>query len=253
MATTTTKKQFYSKEELRGLDPTKVPHHIAIVPDGNRRWAARNLFKVAFGHERGCEIIKEILLASRELGVKIMTLYTFSTENWHRPQDEIETLMDLLVRFLKCETPFMIEEGIQFGTIGTLDRLPLKVQEAIINAKEATSQCKDSRFIMAINYGGRDEICRAAERLAEDVASGKIAKGTPVDEALFSSYLDTKEWSDPELLIRAGGEQRISNFLLWQLSYAEIYLTNTLWPEMSPKELLESILWYQTRTKRLGR
>lgn len=246
----TTSKKYYSKDQLQRLKKGPIPTHIAVIPDGNRRWAARKGNTCTEGHKEGCDAVLDIIRAGKEMGVSAFTFYSFSTENWHRPQQEIEALMNLLITYLQDETPNMVENGIRLMTIGDTSKLRKDVQDQLALSKQATKDCRDIDFIMALNYGGRDEICRAINRILDDP---KGIRGKCMDEDLFSSYLDTAEWEDPQLLVRTSGEKRLSNFLLWQLSYAEIYTTHTLWPDFHPDHLFEAVQWYQQREQRKGK
>lgn len=233
------------------LDPHTIPTHVAIIPDGNRRWAKRKAAQTADGHREGGDNLIPIVRAAGQMGIKVMTLYLFSTENWTRDSEEVETLMALQESFLHEQQQTMIDEGVRFHTIGDLKRLPLSFQRAIQTCKEATAHCKKIDMIAALNYGARDEICRAVKRLIQEAKQG-ILNSEEVTEPLLSSYLDTAAWSDPELLIRSSGEMRLSNFLLWQLSYSEIYVTDVLWPDFRPSHLVDAVKFYQTRQRRLG-
>lgn len=233
------------------LDPTRIPHHVAIMMDGNRRWAkARNLPPIA-GHWKGAETISSLVTDAAEIGVRVLTVYSFSTENWNRGQEEIEGLMHLLKIYLEKEKPRMIREGVRLDTIGDTSRFPEDVRECIEGAKRDTAAGKKIDLVLALNYGARDEIKRATQAIVADVISGKLEKES-ITETDISRHLDTAKWKDPELVIRTSGETRLSNFLLWQLSYAEIYITATLWPDFSKQDFVEAIIDYQNRQRRLG-
>lgn len=224
-----------------------VPAHIAIIPDGNRRWAAREGCTIAEGHEKGCRTLIEIVKAAKSLGVKHLTVYTFSTENWRRSPFEIDALMHLLVRFLDEQSPVMLENDVRLKTIGELSPLKADVREAIDRAKSVTKECSAIELILAINYGGRDELVRAAKTM--------LAQNLKPEELTIESlenYLDTAGLPDPELVIRTSGEKRMSNFLLWQTSYAEFYPTETYWPDFSPEELKTALDEFNRRMRRLG-
>ncbi|MCX7798406.1 MAG: isoprenyl transferase [Melioribacter sp.] len=228
-----------------------IPKHIAIIMDGNGRWAKkRNLPRVA-GHQKGVEIVREIVEACVGLGVEVLTLYTFSTENWKRPKEEVSTLMRLIVKSLKKETDELNKNNIKLTTIGDKNSLPEIVQKELDNAIEKTS--KNSKMILnlAISYGGRWELVEAVKNISAQVAAGKISL-SDINEELISKNLTTAELPNPDLLIRSGGEFRISNFLLWQIAYSEIYVTDTLWPDFNCKHLLEAIKDYQKRERRFG-
>ena len=228
-----------------------IPRHVAIVMDGNRRWALKRGFASTYGHWKGADVIANIVRLAANLGVEVLTLYSFSTENWNRSQEETMQLMAIISSYLKSNLPFMLEESVRLETIGNTKQLPLELQELLRETKEKTSHGNKVTLVLALNYGGRDEITRAIVRIVQDVEEGKIKKET-ISESLVSSYLDTAAFGDPDLLIRTSGEQRISNFLLWQLSYTELYITQTLWPDFAPEDFLEAIVAFQKRSRRLG-
>lgn len=238
--------------DLDRLDRNRIPTHIAIIPDGNRRWARRHRTTHQEGHREGADILLDTLTAALELDVKVMTFYAFSTENWERSDEEVSALMDLIAFYLINQREEMKKKGIKFETIGDLTRLSPFVKEVIAETKAVTQDCQDIRFVIAINYGSRDEICRAFQAMLADYDKGQIDKEM-INEQVIQRYLDTAQLPDPDLLIRTSGEQRISNFLLWQISYAEIYTTPVLWPDFTPQHLLEAILDYQNRERRRGR
>ena len=228
-----------------------IPEHIAIIMDGNRRWARQRGLPGTYGHWKGAEVISEILSFASKLGVKVLTLYSFSTENWARPKREIDQLMRVIAFYLRKKKQSMIEESVRLETIGDLSRLPSFVQERLEQTKQETALGSKIRLVLALNYGGRDEIKRAVEKIATDLEIGKIVKNQ-ISEDLISNYLDTASLGDPSLFIRTSGEQRLSNFLLWQMSYTEVYLTKTLWPDFEQKDLLEAIFEFQSRERRRG-
>lgn len=233
------------------LDPKRIPHHLAIVMDGNRRWAKKRFLPATAGHWKGAETLLKIIDAASAFGIKVLTLYSFSTENWNRTPEEISVLMSLLCSFLKREKSRMIQEGVKLDTIGDLTPFPDEVKEILAETKLATSHCEKIELVLALNYGSRDEIRRATFAVAEDLARGILTKENFTEKS-FAGYLDTAKWKDPDLMIRTSGEARLSNFLLWQLSYTEIYITKTLWPDFSENDLLEALIDYQRRDRRLG-
>ncbi|KAF3363278.1 Isoprenyl transferase [Chlamydiales bacterium STE3] len=242
---------YYTPEELSSLYKYKLPSHIAFILDGNRRWAKKTSCGVTEGHRRGADTLMEIIKAAKELGIKVLTLYVFSTENWQRPQNEIQALMWLFESYIRSQTAEMVNTGMLFDTIGDLSKLPLGVNNAIQEAKKATQDCSDIKVVFAMNYGARDEMRRAIQQMFKDYSS----QGLPLEEITeerISAYLDTKAYPDPDLVIRTGGEKRISNFLLWQSSYAELYITDVFWPDFTPQHLLKAISSYQLRERRLG-
>jgi undecaprenyl diphosphate synthase len=245
-----TLRSIYTAKDISSLDKTRIPRHVAIIPDGNRRWAKQREEMVFLGHQAGANALIEIVKAGKELGIKAMTFYLFSTENWNRSKEEVIALMWLLEDFLRQRCEEMKEHGVRLMTIGNLKALSQEVQLAIEETKQNTAHCKDIDMIFALNYGGRDDICRAFHKIL-DQHQGTLNK-EHLNENLISHYLDTAPWGDPDLLIRTSGEMRISNFLLWQLSYSEIHITNTLWPDFSHEDLLIAIKDFQTRDRRLG-
>lgn len=242
----------FNSLDLARLDPTRVPYHIAIIPDGNRRWARRHRSDPQEGHREGADILLDVMSAALDLGVKIVTFYAFSTENWNRSPEEVSALMDLIAFYLMNQRAEMIRKGIQFDTIGDISQLNSFLTTIIQETKEATKDCQHIKLILALNYGSRDEMRRAFQAMLEDYDKGTLTKQA-VSEQTIKQYLDTAHLPDPDLLIRTSGEMRISNFLLWQISYAEIYTTPVLWPDFTPQHLLEAILDYQTRDRRWGR
>lgn len=242
---------YFSPLHLSPLDKERIPNHVAFIPDGNRRWAKERSESNEKGHEVGVNTLLEIVKAAKELGIRALTFYLFSTENWNRSKEEIAALMWLLEAFLRDQCEEMKANGVKLKTIGFLVDLPNEVQLALSETKQATNHCQDIEMILALNYGGRDDLRRAFLRILEDYQSNHLKK-EEITESLISSYLDTASWQDPDLLIRTSGEMRISNFLLWQLSYTEIYIADVLWPNFTPQHLLEAIIDFQKRERRLG-
>ena len=243
--------RYFTFEETTCLDLNRIPQHIAFIPDGNRRWAKKQKMRTSEGHREGSDNLIDIVKAGKELGIKTFTFYLFSTENWNRPQDEIDALMWLLHTYLIEQRPTFLEEGTRLCTIGNLSSLPEYVQKTVQETKEITAHCHEVDLIFALNYGSRDEIKRAMQLIAQDIIDHKIAP-SQISENTISKYLDTAPWKDPDLLIRTSGELRLSNYLLWQISYAEIYSTNVLWPDFTPHHLLKALINYQQRERRLG-
>jgi len=232
-------------------DKNQVPEHIAIIMDGNGRWAKKRRLPRIAGHSRGAEVIKSIVQSCDKMGVKYLTLYTFSTENWKRPEQEVNFLMQLLSGFLAKEIQHLVKENIRFSTIGRIEQLPKKAQEVIAKAKDKTKSNIGINLILALNYGGRSEILNAAAKLYADIENGKVIKNE-INEEMFSKYLYTSGIPDPDLLIRTSGEMRISNFLLWQLSYSEFFITEKFWPDFDEEELKLAIGCFQKRKRRFG-
>jgi undecaprenyl diphosphate synthase len=231
------------------IDKNKLPKHIAIIMDGNRRWARKNGLPDGKGHEAGAENLQRIVEYCRDLGIKHLTVYALSTENWRlRPPMEVKGLFDLLVRIVKTKAVEYQKSGIKFFVLGNFQAFPLKVKDAIKKILAMAIVREKIQFNIALNYGGRDEIVNAIKNIIKNkVPANKI------DEKLISDYLYTKNQPDPDLVIRPGGEFRLSNFLLWQMSYAELYFTDILWPDFTPEKLEKAIEWYQDRDRRMGK
>jgi undecaprenyl diphosphate synthase len=233
------------------VDRVKLPRHIAIIMDGNGRWAKKRGLLRVMGHRAGIKTVREIVTACAEMHIEILTLYAFSAENWKRPADEVGTLMKFLDEYLRKELPELMENNIRFGVIGRTEMLPDFVQKRLAQVVEATSRNTGLRLVLALNYGGRAEVVDAAKKIASDVASGRCDVEL-IDEELFSNYLYTKGLPDPDLVIRTSGEMRLSNFLLWQSSYSEIYVTPKLWPDFTAADLKAAIEEFQKRERRFG-
>ena len=234
------------------IDPTNIPSHVAIIMDGNGRWAKAQGEDRLYGHSNGVASVRETLKAARELGVKYLTLYAFSTENWARPKSEIEGLMQLLVASIHNELDSLCENGVRLVTIGEIEKLPQDCIESLNEAIDKTKNHKEITLILALNYSSRDEIIRACNRLAEQVLQGNIAPGE-IKQRHLEEALDTAHVPDPELLIRTSGEYRVSNFLLWQLAYAEMHFTKVFWPEFRKQHFIEAIADFQSRERRFGK
>lgn len=228
-----------------------VPRHVAIIMDGNGRWARRhNLPRVA-GHRRGIDSIRDVVDVCVQLGIGYLTVYAFSQENWRRPKGEIDELMALLELYLRREVKALVEHGIRFVTIGRIERLPRRVVELLREVQQKTAGNQGLCLIAGLSYGGRAEIVDAVAQIVRDAQLGKL-DADDIDESLLSNYLYTNGIPDPDLMIRTSGERRISNFLLWQLAYTELYFTKTLWPDFRRKELLTALADYQRRERRFG-
>ncbi|MDN3509411.1 MAG: isoprenyl transferase [Candidatus Neptunochlamydia sp.] len=247
----TLEKPIYTEEEFALVDPKHVPNHIVIIMDGNRRWAKAKGLPPEMGHWQGATQLDIIVRAAVELGVKILTVYSFSTENWNRPKHEVEILMQLLETYLKNKKEILVKEGVRLNTIGDTSRLPDPVKKALAETMQATKNGDQIHLVLALNYGGRDEIRRAFVKMSQAEKERKL-DWNEITEQTISSYLDTASWKDPDLFIRPSGEHRVSNFLIWQISYSEIYVTDVLWPDFSPKNLLEAVIDYQKRHRRYG-
>ncbi len=242
-----------SDEELQSrVLQGPLPRHVAIIMDGNGRWAAvRKLPRVA-GHREGIKSVQETVTACRELGVSGLTIYAFSAENWRRPTFEVRELMLLLELYLQRELSTLLERDIRFRTIGRIERLPVSVVDWIRRVEHETAGCSEMTLTLALSYSGRSEIVDAARRMVADARSGALDPAA-IDEQTFARYLDTRDAQDPDLVIRTSGEYRVSNFLLWQMAYAELYFTKTLWPDFRRRDLLLAFLDYQSRERRFGR
>ena len=236
---------------LMKIDKGKLPRHIAIVMDGNGRWAQRRHLPRNAGHRAGVIAVDDVVTTARKLGISCLTLYALSTENWSRPQPEIRALMMILRIYLRKELKRMVRENIRFNTIGRIEDLPPTIQSLLQDTKRETQRNDGMIFTLALSYGSRVEIVEAVQRIARAVQKRELAPEA-ISPATFSSYLYTAGLPDPDLLIRTGGEVRLSNFLLWQTSYAELYFTEVLWPDFRGDDLLRSIIEYQQRERRFG-
>lgn len=229
----------------------KIPKHVAIILDGNGRWAKAHGLPRNLGHKKGAETVEKICEEAYKMGIEYLTVYAFSTENWSRSADEVKALMDLLRNYMKTCIKTADKNNMAVRIIGDKTRLDEDLQESIANLEEKSKDHTGLKFQVAINYGSRDEMLRAMNKIADDMQSGAIEK-QPITESLFESYLDTHDLPMPDLLIRTSGEQRLSNFLLWQLSYAEFYFTDIHWPDFSKEELLKAVEAYNKRDRRYG-
>ncbi len=230
--------------------PKKLPRHVAIIMDGNGRWAKKRGLSRFQGHFKGVETVREIVRTTRELGIPWLTLYSFSEENWKRPKEEIDTLMNLLSEYLEKELTELQKNGIRLLAIGRIWKLPEHAKKRLINAIEETKSNKDLNLVLALSYGGRQEITDSIRKIAEKIRKGEI-KEEDISEDMISSFLYLN-MPEPDLLIRTGGEKRISNFLLWQIAYTELYFTDTLWPDFTKEEYLEALRDFSKRKRRFG-
>jgi len=236
---------------MHTLNPDRLPHHLAVIMDGNGRWAKQRMLRRIVGHQRGVETVRLIVEECSSLGIGYLTLYAFSTENWLRPKSEVAALMTLLKKYIRSETPRMMKNNIRFNVIGDRSELPPDVEREVTDALTRTASNSGMVLTLALSYGSRQEIVRAARQLAGDVAAGRITLDE-VDETRFNGYLYTADMPDPDLLIRTSGEMRISNFLLWQLAYTELYYCDVNWPDFGKKELHRALHDYQSRERRFG-
>ena len=230
----------------------RIPRHVAIIMDGNGRWAKRQGMARMFGHRQGVETVHRITEVAAELGIEYLTLYAFSTENWNRPKEEVDALMSLLVDTIVKETPTLMKNNIRLSPIGDLARLPENAQQKFLACMEETSKNTGLKLVIALSYSARWEIIQATRNIALAVQQGKMLL-EDISEELISTYMTTAQMPDPDLLIRTSGELRISNFLLWQLAYAELYFTDCLWPEFTEEEFYCAIVDYQRRERRFGK
>jgi undecaprenyl diphosphate synthase len=234
------------------IDDTRLPQHIAVIMDGNGRWAKEKGKARVFGHRNGVKSVREVTEAAAELGIKYLTLYAFSTENWNRPKLEVSALMRLLVETVYQETNTLMENNIRLQAIGEIDKLPKATYEALQEAIENTKKNSRMTLVLALNYSGRWDITQAAQRMAADARKGKLHENE-IDAEQFGQYLSTKDIPDPEFLIRTSGESRISNFLLWELAYAELYFSPVYWPDFRKENFYEAIVNFQQRERRFGK
>ena len=228
-----------------------LPRHVAIIMDGNGRWARQRHLPRVEGHREGAESVRAIIRASGELGIKYLTLYAFSVENWNRPKDEVDTLMKYLAHYMKSEFAELNRNNVRLEVIGQIHRLPEFVQKQLAKTQAALSKNNGLTLIMALSYGGRTEIVEAARAIAAKVKKGELDPAD-INEAVFADHLYTRRWPDPDVLIRTSGEMRISNFLLWQISYAELVVTQTLWPDFRKPQYVEALEEYARRHRRFG-
>ncbi len=237
---------------LQQIDTKKLPKHLAIIMDGNGRWAKKQGFLRAFGHESGTKSVKKIIQASAELGIKNLTLYAFSTENWNRPKLEVDTLMKVLINALKKEVDTLQNNNIKLNAIGNLELLPKTAQNQLLEVINLTKDNTLMTLTLALSYGSREELTNAVRIISEKVKNNIISIDT-IDDSIINEHLYTHNLPDVDLVIRTSGEHRISNFLLWQIAYAELYFTDILWPDFKEQDLYEAILSYQKRERRFGK
>ncbi|MGL5111230.1 MAG: isoprenyl transferase [Flavobacterium sp.] len=237
---------------LQHIDTSRLPKHLAIIMDGNGRWAKKQGFLRAFGHESGTKSVKKIIQACAELGINCLTLYAFSTENWNRPKLEVDTLMKVLINALKKEVDTLQKNNIKLNAIGNLDLLPKTAQNQLLEVINLTKENTLMTLTLALSYGSREELTNAVRIISEKVKNNIISIDT-IDDSIINEHLYTHNLPDVDLVIRTSGEHRISNFLLWQIAYAELYFTDVLWPDFKEHDLYEAILSYQKRERRFGK
>lgn len=236
---------------MKNIDGSRLPRHVAIIMDGNGRWAKKNAKGRISGHRAGAESVRVVVETCREIGIRYLTLYAFSVENWLRPSKEVEALMKLLIRYLNGELQNMLRNDIRLTTIGHTESLPQSVQAILSRTMEATKNCGGMVLNLALSYGGRDEIVDAVKKILDDIAAGRIDP-SDVNKNSFAHYISTGRIPDPDLLIRTSGEYRLSNFLLWQSAYTELYFTDVLWPDFRREHLISAVHDFQKRERRFG-
>ena len=234
------------------IDLQRLPRHIAVIMDGNGRWATSRHLPRSAGHRAGMESVRRLVEICRDIRIPVVSVYAFSTENWKRPLEEVGFLMKLFIEYLHSELALLQEQNIQLGFLGKKEGLPVDVVHLLEDVMEKTASNDAMRLNLAINYGGRDELTRAMQQIAEEILHGECTPAC-IDETMIANHLDTKGLPDPDLLIRPSGEQRLSNFLLWQLAYSEFYYSDKMWPDFGKRDLLTAILNYQSRNRRFGK
>lgn len=237
---------------LDQIDKSRIPKHVAVIMDGNGRWAKQRNLDRTFGHKEGISAVRRAIEAASRAEVPYLTLYTFSTENWKRPEEEVKALMSLMVQAVANETPELVKNNVRVKVIGDIDRLPEDTKKALDYCLDTTAPCTGVTVILALSYSSKWELTQAMKNIAKDVESGKI-KTDDISEDLISSYLATKDIPNPDILVRTGGELRISNFLLWQIAYSELYFTNELWPDFNEESLYKAVVEFQNRERRFGK
>lgn len=242
---------FQKKEKAVSIDMTHLPKHIAIIMDGNGRWAAKRALPRKAGHKAGAEAFERLITDAKDLGIQHITVYAFSTENWKRSDEEVNAIMDLMRHYLKNSFQRFLKDNVRMHIIGDISRLDKDIQEQIQEVEEKSREKDGMTVHIALNYGGRDELLRSVQKITEKALNGQISL-PDITEETIEENLDTAGIPDPELLIRTSGEERISNFLLWQIAYSEFYFSDVLWPDFNKKDLLEAIYYYQNRERRFG-
>ncbi|WP_352400786.1 isoprenyl transferase [Anaerotignum sp.] len=242
---------FKKKNDAIIVDPSRLPKHIAIIMDGNGRWAAKRSLPRKAGHKAGAEALERVVTEAKKMGIQHVTVYAFSTENWKRSNDEVAAIMDLLRHYLKDSFQRFLKDDVRMQVIGDVSGLDVDIQEQIKVIVEESKEKQGMTVHIALNYGGRDELRRGIQKIAEKVESGELSS-KEISEETIEAYLDTAGVPDPELVIRTSGEERISNFLLWQIAYSEFYFTDVLWPDFGKKDLEKAIYYYQNRERRFG-
>lgn len=238
--------------KIEDIDKTRVPQHVAIIMDGNGRWAQRQAHKRIFGHQNAMTAVRQAVEAAVATGVKYLTLYTFSTENWNRPQEEVDGLMELLIKAVRDETKTLMDNNVRLQAIGEINRIPERSRKKLLECIEETSGNTAMTLVLALSYSARWETAEALKAICNDAKEGKL-QAENITEDTLRNYLSTKDYPDPDLLIRTGGELRISNFLLWQMAYTEFYFSEQLWPDFRHEDFYDAIVDYQRRQRRFGK
>ena len=239
-------------EQIKQLDANRIPRHVAIIMDGNGRWAKEHGQQRTFGHENGVSTVRQVTEIASEVGVKYLTLYTFSTENWDRPQDEVDALMNLIVVSIEQQTPDLIKNNVRLTTIGDMKRMPEFAANRLRKCMQDTSGCTGLVLCLALSYSSRWEIVEACRQMAREAVSGALSPDS-IDDATMAAHLATSDMPDPDLLIRTGGDLRISNYLLWQIAYSELYFTSKYWPDFTKEDFVQAIADFQARERRYGK
>ena len=239
-------------DKINQLDPTRIPRHMAIIMDGNGRWSKQHGQERSFGHENGVSTVRQVTEIASEVGVKYLTLYTFSTENWDRPQDEVDALMNLIVVSIEQQTPDLIKNNVRLTTIGDMSRMPEFASSRLRKCMQDTGHCTGLVLCLALSYSSRWEIVEACRKMAVEAVEGKL-NPADIDDEAFAARLATWDMPDPDLLIRTGGDLRVSNYLLWQIAYSELYFTSKYWPDFSKEDFVEAIADFQSRERRYGK
>ncbi|MDY6302034.1 MAG: isoprenyl transferase [Bacteroidales bacterium] len=239
-------------DKIEQLNLKRIPRHVAIIMDGNGRWAKQHGHERRFGHENGVSTVRQITEIASEMGVQYLTLYTFSTENWNRPQDEVDALMNLIVVSIEQQTPDLIKNNVRLTTIGDMKRMPEFAANRLSKCMQDTSCCTGLVLCLALSYSSRWEIVEACRQMAREVATGELNVDA-IDDAVMSAHLSTRNMPDPDLLIRTGGDLRVSNYLLWQIAYSELYFTSKYWPDFTKEDFVDAIADFQARERRYGK
>jgi undecaprenyl diphosphate synthase len=239
-------------DKIQQLDQTRIPRHVAIIMDGNGRWAKQHGHERSFGHENGVSTVRQVTEIASEVGVQFLTLYTFSTENWNRPQDEVDALMNLIVVSIEKQTPDLIKNNVRLTTIGDMKRMPEFAANRLRKCMQDTSHCTGLVLCLALSYSSRWEIVEACRSIASKAAAGTL-NPDDIDDEMISAHLATSDMPDPDLLIRTGGDLRVSNYLLWQIAYSELYFTSKYWPDFTKEDFVDAIADFQARERRYGK